>query len=130
MSFILFIQFYFYCLPNSLFLAFPCASHYLCNTPTRSLACLHTFLLYDSPSFQPSAISSEFKSQADHSFIGSSIRVGVMSSFEQPLLPHDSDSPKHKYSHLLTLLSDSRLDRGTASGQSYSHRSLPDSRHQ
>lgn len=27
----------------SLSLAFPCASHYLCNTPTRSLACLHTF---------------------------------------------------------------------------------------
>ena len=98
--------------------------------PKRSLACLHTFLLYDSPSFQSSAISSEFKSQTNHSFIRSSIRVSIMSSLEQPLSPHDSDSPKHKYYHLLTLLSDSLLDRGTASGQSYSHRSLPDSRHQ
>ena len=48
--------------------------------PRRVLWLVYILLLYDSPSFQPSALSPKFKSHADHSFIRSSIRISVMSS--------------------------------------------------
>ena len=68
--FLLLAKFSFPCFPLRLLLPLQCPS---------VLWLVYILLLYNSPSFQSSAISSEFKSQTNHSFIRSSIRVGVMS---------------------------------------------------